>query len=87
MDTTTMQHQGHVPGGARVLAPTHRIAGSTASRTWPERSVAPAFRGCHTTGVASFTSDDYVADATNPAGATGLTFMKRTARHLGSRST
>jgi len=87
MDTMTMQHQGRVPGGARVIAPAHRIAGLPSQRAWQFHVTAPAFRGCDTTGVAAFASDTYQGSTTNPAGVTGLTSMKRNARHLGTRST
>ena len=84
MMTTTMQHLGHAARRARRVAP----AG------W--RPAAAAFSGLGTTGVDVFspsvsayeTWGDTTA-TTEPAAATANVCMaiKRSARHLGSRST
>ena len=79
--TTTTQHLGHVAGRARRVAPT----------CW--RSAAAAFRGCGTTGVfltpvSAYETSGNTNDTTQPATApvTPMT-IKRTARHLGTRTT
>jgi hypothetical protein len=80
MMTMTTMHQGHVPGRARLVA-----SGVGTMQSWQGRSVAPAFTGDDTTGVAAFRMNACAADHTTEPRAKGL--IKRTARHLGTRST
>ncbi len=82
MDTTTLRHQGHVPGRARLVAAGRTVAAQLPSRMWREL----AFDGCGTTRVGMFATDAY-AGTTNPADGTGLTSIKPTTRHLAVRST
>ena len=88
IDTMTMQDLGQAPGRARRAASVLCVhATHLPMRGWREQLVAPAFDGCGTTGVAAFPMHADLGTTTNPAGATGLTSIKRTARHLRSRST
>ncbi len=76
MDTmTTTQHQGMTPGGAR-----HRVVVACARpASW--RSIAPAYLGRGTTGLALVAEHT----PTNPADESFTT--KRHTRPLGTRST
>ena len=81
MMTMTTQHLGHVAGRARRIAPS----------SW--RSAAAAFRGCGTTGVfatpvsTSETQGNPNVTTTPAATVHGLMTIKRSARHLGPRTT
>ena len=82
MDTTTMQHQGDMPGGARLVAAGRSVVIEVPSRTWRGQG----FDGCGTTGLGNFATNAYAA-TTNPADGTGLPSVKPPARHLAVRST
>ena len=82
MDTTTTQHLGQRPGRARRCGSIAVVCPS-----WYRHSVAPAFHGCGTTGVAGFPMDAYLGNTTTLAGATNESLIKRHARHLGTGST
>ena len=80
--TTTTQHLGQTPGRARRCAST-----VVACSGWRHHTVAPAFQGSDTTGVAEFPMNAYLGNTTTLAGATNQSFIKRHARHLGRGST
>lgn len=85
---TTTQHRGTMPG--RALAASGLGVHATplpSMRSWQGGSVAPAFLGCDTTGVAAFPTNAYVVNHTTQASAKGFITSKRTARSLGARST
>ena len=71
MDTMTTHQLGQAPGRARRGA-------SAAVSCWPMFAVAQ--------GIA-FTTNAYVGNTTDPAGAEHLSFTKRHTRHLTVRTT
>ena len=73
-------HLGQMPGRARPVAISHR---APMTGSWRGRSAS----ACHLPTTGELGTDAYVGTATNPAGTTGFTSIKPTARHLRARST
>lgn len=83
MDTmTTTQQLGQTPAGARRCG-----SGAVAGLSWRQHTVAPAFHGRGTTGVAGFPINAYFGNTTTLACAKNEMFIERHARHLGTGST
>jgi hypothetical protein len=81
MDTTT-HDLGQMPGGVR-----RRAAASAACTSWRRRSFASAFGAGNASGGRVLPMHAYLGNTTTPAGATNVSFCKRTARHLARGST
>ena len=83
MDTMTTTHQlGHTPGRARRCG-----SAVVACSSWRQHTVAPAFHGRGTTGVAGLPINAYNGNTTTLAAAKNAMFAKRHARHLETGST